>query len=312
MRRENPEAEGRGAFILRASYRRGGAVTSYQLRAMSVGEILDAALSIYRDHFGTLVSIVIVCQGVPTVMNVYATLGGGVETHPVLAAAAALLSAIGGLIAAGATIWVISEAYLGGKTAVEDALGFAIGKVWRILIAGLAKYLVIGLAFIVSLIFAIFAVIGIAFVAQAAVPAIVYAVVFVVFWGVGVAPGLMLSAGYSVVTQAVVLEPLPGATDALGRSWQLTKGSKGRAILLGLVVYVLIFMPFVVWLGLALLLPSWGDTIHVGALIVSLMVYPVSGCAFTLFYYDLRVRKEAFDLEHLSQQLGVSPAALSA
>jgi hypothetical protein len=281
-------------------------MTSYQLRAMSVGEILDAALSIYRDHFGTLVSIVIVCQGLPTVMNVYATLGGGVETHPVLAATSVLLSGIGGLIAAGATIWVISEAYLGGEPAVGDALGFAMGKVWRILIAGLAKYLVVGLAFIVPL---IFAGIGIAFVAQATVPAIVYAVVLA---GVGVALGLMLAAGYSVVTQAVVLEPLPGATDALGRSWQLTKGSKGRAILLGLVVYVLIFMPFVVWLGLALLVPSWGDTIEVGAQIISLMVYPVSGCAFTLFYYDLRVRKEAFDLEHLSQQLGVSPAASSA
>ena len=63
-------------------------MASYQLRAMSVGEILDAGLAIYRDFFGTLVSIVIVCQGVPTVMNVYATLGGGVENHPVLAIAA--------------------------------------------------------------------------------------------------------------------------------------------------------------------------------------------------------------------------------
>jgi hypothetical protein len=40
------------------------------------------------------------------------------------------------------------------------------------------------------------------------------------------------------------------------------------------------------------------------------MIYPVVSCAFTLFYYDLRVRKEAFDLDHLSRQigLGVEPA----
>lgn len=278
----------------------------YELRPMSVGEILDAALSIYRDHFGTLVSIVIVCQGVPTIMNVYATMGGGLETHPVLAGVSVLLSGIGGLIAAGATIWVISEAYLGSDLTVGDALGFALGKVLRILIAGLAKYLVIGLAFIVPF---VFAAVGIAFVAQAPVVAIVYAVAL---GTLAVALLFVLSAGYAVVTQAVVLEPLPGATDALGRSWQLTKGAKGRAILLGLVVYVLIFLPLLVGAGLTFAFPVAHETFDVGAQLISLMVYPLSGCAFTLFYYDLRVRKEAFDLEHLSRQLGLAPEIPSA
>ena len=277
-------------------------MASYQLRAMSVGEILDGGLAIYRDFFGTLVSIVIVCQGVPTVMNVYATLGGGVENHPVLSVTATLLSAIGGLVAAGGTIWVISEGYLGRDPAVGDALGFAMGKVWRILVAGLAKYLVIGLAVMVPL---VFAALGVALVATQATVAIVYAI------GLGTTAlvlGFLLSAGYSVVTQAVVLEPLPGATDALGRSWQLTKGNRWRAILLGLVVYVLIFLPFIVALGLALVFPTTAETIEVGAQIISLMVYPIIGCTFTLFYYDLRVRKEAFDLEHLSAQLGLAEA----
>jgi hypothetical protein len=39
-----------------------------------------------------------------------------------------------------------------------------------------------------------------------------------------------------------------------------------------------------------------------------LFYYPFSSCVFTLFYYDLRVRKEAFDLEMLSQQIGIQPA----
>ena len=38
---------------------------------------------------------------------------------------------------------------------------------------------------------------------------------------------------------------------------------------------------------------------------VSLFVYPVISCVFTLFYYDLRVRKEGFDLEILAKQLGL-------
>lgn len=280
-------------------------MATYQLRAMSVGEILDASLAVYRDFFGTLVSIVIVCQGIPAVMNVYATLGGGVENHPVLAVVATLLSAIGGLVAAGGTIWVISEGYLGGDPTVGDALGFAMRKIWRILISGLAKYLVIGLAVMVPL---IFAVVGVALAATQPLVAIIYAV------GLGtvaIVLGFVLAAGYAVVTQAVVLEPLPGATDALGRSWQLTKGSRWRAILLGIVVYVLIFLPFIVSMGLALAFPPAEDTMAVGAQIISLMVYPIAACAFTLFYYDLRVRKEAFDLEHLSNQLGFSTEAPS-
>jgi hypothetical protein len=43
--------------------------------------------------------------------------------------------------------------------------------------------------------------------------------------------------------------------------------------------------------------------------VVSLLIYPLLSCVFTLFYYDLRVRKEGFDLEMLSQQLGAAAPA---
>jgi hypothetical protein len=38
---------------------------------------------------------------------------------------------------------------------------------------------------------------------------------------------------------------------------------------------------------------------------VSRLVYPLISCVFTLCYYDLRVRKEGFDLEVLGRQLGL-------
>jgi len=40
-----------------------------------------------------------------------------------------------------------------------------------------------------------------------------------------------------------------------------------------------------------------------------LFYYPLLTCVFTLFYYDLRVRKEGFDVELLATQLGGAPAA---
>jgi ABC-type antimicrobial peptide transport system permease subunit len=43
--------------------------------------------------------------------------------------------------------------------------------------------------------------------------------------------------------------------------------------------------------------------------VLMLFVYPFTSCVLTLFYYDLRVRKEALDLELLGQQIGMSQTA---
>jgi hypothetical protein len=237
---------------------------------MSLGELLDGALAIYRRHFATLVSIAIVCEGVPAVMHTYVLLGGGALQHPTLWLVAFVLSGIGGLIAAGATVWVISEVYLGRDPSMGDALNYALGKLAPLFLAGLAKYLLIFLATLFFLI-----------------------------------PGLIVACGYAVVAQVVVLEDLRSGTDALGRSWYLTKGFKGKALGLGFVVFALVFLPFVAAGALAVFVPFLDTTFSVGGQLLQLMLYPVVSCAFTLFYYDLRVRKEAFDIDHLSQQIGL-------
>ncbi len=244
-------------------------MTTYELRAMSIGEILDGAFALYRDFFGTLVSIAIVCQGVPTILGVYISVGGGNLAHFGLSLVVLLVSAIGGLVATGATLWAISEAYLGREPATMDALVFALGKVLRILIAGIAKYILMSLGFLLFIV-----------------------------------PGIVIACGYAVVAQVVVLENHPAATDALGRSWTLTKGSKRRAFALGLVVWILVYLPFVAGQALATIVPGLQITFDVGAQLLWLLVYPIIPCAFTLFYYDLRVRREAFDIEHLSRQIG--------
>src|SRR2546426_11935963 len=56
-------------------------------------------------------------------------------------------------------------------------------------------------------------------------------------------PGMIkriVACGLSVAVQAAVLEPLPGGTDGLGRSWALTKGFRWRAFGLYVVVIVLL------------------------------------------------------------------------
>ncbi len=246
-------------------------MATYQLRRMSIGEILDGALAVYRVFFGPLVAIAIVCEGVPAILNTYITLGGGAIEYPVLWLASFVLSGLGGLVAAAATVWVISEAYLGREPTVGDALSYALGKMVPLFIAGLAKYLLISFGLLLFFI-----------------------------------PGIVVACGYAVVAQVVVLEDLPMATDALGRSWSLTKGHKRRALVLGFVVFALIWLPFIIAGGLAFFVPLLENVFTVGGQLLQLVIYPVVACAFTLFYYDLRVRKEAFDLEHLSRQIGLT------
>ena len=46
---------------------------------------------------------------------------------------------------------------------------------------------------------------------------------------------------------------------------------------------------------------------QVGSFLGSVLVTPIGTIGFALFYYDLRVRKEAFDLQMMMQAIGGAP-----
>lgn len=243
-------------------------MSTYQLREMSVGEILDATFGLYRNNFAVLVSIAVICVGAPTLMYIYVALAGGPGEYLTMWFAAALLQAIGGLVALGATVWAISEIYLGREPVIGDALSFALTKMGRVLIAGLVKYLLVAIG-----------------------------MVFLVI------PGIVIACGYAVVVQTVVLEDLRSGTDGLGRSWNLTRGYKGKAFVLGLTVFLLIYIPLGVAQTIASIMTGFAPWVEAMGQVVWIIVYPLLPCALTLFYYDLRVRQEAFDLEILSHTM---------
>lgn len=256
-------------------------MASYQFRPLSFGEILDGAFGIYRHIFGVLISIAVICQAIPAVLSVYQQLSGGVIFNPGLWLLSTVLGALLGLLAAGATLHAISERYLGHEPTVDGALRYALKKMWRLFVAGVGKYIIVVLATLALIV-----------------------------------PGIIVACGYAVVAQVAVLEELRAPTDALGRSWFLTKGFKGRAFGLYVVVYVLLYIPFVAAGVLALAMPDLVTRpgvvtgVTVFSQILWLLIYPLFNCVFTLFYYDLRVRKEAFDLEYLSQQLDVGASSV--
>jgi uncharacterized membrane protein len=250
------------------------------LRPLSVGEILDTSFSLYRRHFGALATVSLVCTGLPLVLRLFVEAAGGLFAHLTLGLVYFLGLVVLSLIATGATVFIVSESYLGRPLTAREALMRATPYMGRILIASLLMAVVIGLGFLL-----------------------------IVF------PGVILAVGLAVAIPAVVIESGQSASGALSRSWELTRGSRWRIFGLGITLFVLLYIPVVAIGGvMAMLIPS-GATAGFGATstativalaiggVVQLFIYPLFYCVLTVTYYDLRVRKEGFDLELLASSL---------
>ena len=246
-------------------------MATYQLRPLSLGEVLDGALVLLRRHFGLVLGIAIVCEGIPTAMDVYIDLTGGASQNPGLSLLDRLLTLVGSVLVTGATVRVVSEAYLGQSPLFGDAMRFAGSRFGAILGANIMSGFLTILALLALVI-----------------------------------PGIVVACGYSVAAEAAARES-GSSSDALRRSWELTKGFRWKALGLGVVSIGLILVVFV---GAGVLGGILGGVMGgldvvlavIGAC-VSMLIYPVISCVFTVFYYDLRVRKEGFDLEMLSRAI---------
>ncbi|HRJ43270.1 MAG TPA: glycerophosphoryl diester phosphodiesterase membrane domain-containing protein, partial [Caldilineaceae bacterium] len=127
-----------------------------------------------------------------------------------------------------------------------------------------------------------------------------------------VLPTVYLSARWVVAIPALVNEQL-GARDSLRRSWALTAGGVWRAggyvLLLWLVGALVIGLPVGLFQQVLLLvLPAsaMGLATSIGTAtssLFSVLWVPFNSVALVLLYYDLRVRKESYDLELRIDQL---------
>ena len=237
---------------------------------MTQGELLDGAFGLYRRHFRQLVGVSALCYGPFQAFSLYAQIAGGWIEHPLLLGVALLALAVGSLVGAAAILKVISDGYLERQTAWHEAIRYGLGKVWPMIVAGFAAGILISLAFLLLIV-----------------------------------PGIIVACGYSVVRQVVVLEDLPNATDALSRSWALTRGHRMTALVIAFVLSLVSAVPG----GIAGLIGALTSNLVISqafAALFAVLLAPLVPCGMTLYYYDLRVRKEAFDLQVLGQLMGAA------
>jgi hypothetical protein len=292
-----------------------------QLKPMGIGDILDTAFRLFRNRFKTFTGIaMVVC--IPTSLA-GALLAGAARlltppTQPdddglwnvVLApfprhgwtaldamphlpslfgssenAASALLAMIASLaliafgalivfsiaypLCTGALVVNISSSYLGESIGAGESYARAFKKLWRLLIAQGWSTLLVLFGLLLCVI-----------------------------------PGLVLAMQLLVVPQVVLLEDMK-AWPAIGRSRALMSDYLGKALLLSLVVWLLgIVAGEAISLAVHAVpwpLPIVGD--FLSYFLLQTLMLPFSIATLVLLYYDLRIRKEAFDLQRLASSM---------
>ncbi len=126
--------------------------------------------------------------------------------------------------------------------------------------------------------------------------------------------GIIMSLRYSLAVPASTVENLK-ARDAIRRSIQLSKGSRGRIFMLGLLALIIqlgltgITQGFFLVVGIKHhgVLPVWMSVVQQFlAFLTNTFVQPIYATGFTLFYYDQRVRKEGYDIERMMHSAGMT------
>lgn len=116
-----------------------------------------------------------------------------------------------------------------------------------------------------------------------------------------------------MTTQAIVLEQ-QGPLGGIARSWRLVGGAFWRTLLIAVLMYILVYLiaglpAGILSFALQILSGNSLDALMRNQIIVAviaqvgqIVVLPLQLVIFTMLYYDLRVRKEGYDLELLAQQ----------
>ena len=252
---------------------------------MGVGEILDAAIKLYRSQWKSLMAIVAIALVPITFLQAFLTREiGGPLGDPTIAQAelestavvVGILALIQVLVVQPFLVAAVARAsvdvYLGHPVSVGPTFRFAVSRIhsilWITILAGLAT----ALGFVLLIV-----------------------------------PGVIVFVRFLFGSTVLVVEGRKGSK-ALGRSWRLAKGHFWK--ILGTTLLALIMAAV---LGGILRLP--GDALYaavgpagwpfaaIGLSLAAILTTPLTTLITVLLYFDLRIRKEAFDLEIMAQEM---------
>jgi hypothetical protein len=313
---------------------------------MSLGEILDRTAQLYRTNFILFAGIAALYAGVLLVINlaqigIQQTL---LHLHMArempwvtLIFVALIIPVI--FICAGAAIAANNRAVawvnLGQPATIRGAYASILPRLgrylWLMTIAAFVIYLPFVLVFTAYFVFlfvyarprGLFVPGGANLNANTAIVVGLVSFGFFILAAGAVVYAILMALRYSLAIPASVIEDLP-ARKALGRSVELSKGSRGRIFVLGLLISVIqlgLAMVTQVFFIVALFVavkhhtqpPVWVQVLQqIVGFFTNSFIGPMYATGLTLFYYDQRVRKEGYDIEWLMEAAGMTAPPASA
>lgn len=243
-------------------------MSSLAFRTRSTGELLDAAFLFFRRHF------------LPIVLGTSIFAVPAIALDLVLPASAApvvrILANLLYLTASAVVVLIVSDAYVGNEIELRSILRTVFGRFGSIWGAAIYQGLLVAVGLLLLIV-----------------------------------PGLIFFAWTFAMEAAVVIEGCR-AGEAFTRSRELSRGEVGRVLGTIVLAYVIVFAAVIgagmVVGGVGRLLGVAGPVTEALGELVSQCIFPYVGVVTTLLYYDLRIRKEALDLELLTEELADSAA----
>jgi hypothetical protein len=271
---------------------------------MGVGEILDAAIKLYRSQWKRLMAIVAIALVPITFLQVFLTREIGTPlTDPTTAPAELESTVLVSVILAVIQLLIIqpflvaavakasADVYLGHEVVVGPTFRFAVSKIHSILWISILQVLAVLVPMFVLVLLAVIVSdeLAIAILVLLVIPAIV--VFFRFIFG----------------STVLVVEGRKGSK-ALRRSWRLVRRSFWKvfgtvllAALLSGVVESILSVPGTI--AFAVIGPAGWPFHAIGLSLAAIVTTPFTTLITVLLYFDLRIRKEAFDLEIMAQEM---------
>ena len=288
---------------------------------MSLGELLDRTFYLYRKNFLLFVGIV----ALPLLVMLAFGLGVvflAIRSPEMSSSRVLLILLIYSMLLFvtvawwSATVVAVSQLHLERPTGVIAAYSMIKKRILRV---GL---IILGLGIAVSILFAL--AIGVA----AGIGAVAGVSVGILAGVALVIPCFIVALRWSLTIPVAVLENV-GLFKSASRSSQLVKGHTFRVFAIVLLFVVLTYLVYLLWEIPVLAamgifnrggtpptpgqIPVWTMiAMPIGSFLTQVLIGPMLPIAFSLVYYDERVRKEAFDLQVMMSSLDTVQASAAA
>jgi hypothetical protein len=175
------------------------------------------------------------------------------------------------LAASAAVVVIASEAYLGRDVAAADAVRAAGRRFFSVWGAAIIQFLLIVFGMILLII-----------------------------------PGIMAMAATFAMQQAIMIEG-ESAGDSFTRSRELARGHFVHILLTGVLAFIIVLFA-AMGFGIAIALGVTNERLATLLTnVVQIAVNPLAAVVGTVLYYDLRIRKEAFDVAVATERLADAP-----